>query len=305
MRGVYLHTSIKGCTMQQGYVVRWNSERQYGIVKPNDGGATVFVHFNDRRPPLGRRITIPEPRIGDAIDYELNLRATRPQASLWSYANRLNTLTLAQQDLVRRVLGPYAGEFAIWDVMQDDEPPVQWQGQEWYGAVIKGPGTRGTFHQVLLWAWYYIAERNHEGLPKLVPWPDMPHYSVRVRTDGQWQPNGLVLYTWAQANGYGRHLVQRGHYSEAKVWDLAPGFVYSVGEVAKVLAKCQCDVGRDAQIGGSEVTWFNDSRRQGDAVVAEGRFGSHSWVSFNGQTFLGDEARLLEHCGMVADMAVM
>lgn len=60
--------------LQDGFVLKWNDERGFGFLQPDDAGPTVFVHISGFANP-GRR-----PSEGDRIRFRIDRSDRRPKA---------------------------------------------------------------------------------------------------------------------------------------------------------------------------------------------------------------------------------
>jgi cold shock CspA family protein len=60
---------------QHGKLCKWNDERGFGFIKPNDGSSDIFAHITafpkNAEPPM----------IGDALSYTVTMRDGKPQAT--------------------------------------------------------------------------------------------------------------------------------------------------------------------------------------------------------------------------------
>jgi cold shock CspA family protein len=298
--------------MPEGKVVFYRNAGQFGFIRPNEGDGRIYFHYS--RGTLGgsvRHVPMPVPKVGDRVVYTLG----RPRedgrvfANSWTLADikeRLNTLTPEQQRLKQRVLGLAADQWEIWNATDELGKGAAIAHRELFGSYFTAQQTsgapRGTFNQVLLWARFYMAEHGYEGAPPFSPWPDMPRYRVRYLSDGKWTPTGLAWYTKVQAEAFAARLRQTESRPETSVrvadlWPTAPRL--SVAGAATVLAACGRDVLKDDWTGASEVSWIDNQWGQ-PAEVATAYFGGDNpWVTIDGQTYTGEEARHLQFCGRI------
>lgn len=287
--------------MYEGTVVFYNKGRLFGFIKPDDSDRKIFFHYsNGSLGRSARHVVVPDPTIGDRVRYNVN-RLGETRAIVWSFCDikeRLDTLSPSQRELVRQVLGDKeAKEWEIWDASEELAEDRRYEGREWFGAQLNGSGPRGTFYQVLLWSRYWLAEHDVAG-PPLLRWPDMPRYTVRIKAGGQWRVINTPWYTRIQAEVFEQHLLAEGRYDGVRVVDLwSDSPPLTVDEVAKVLAECRRDVLKDDYAGDSEVSWIDNSW-DAHTEVATARFSeANTWLTMNGHTYRGAEARQLQFCG--------
>ncbi|WP_090367242.1 cold shock domain-containing protein [Ferrimonas sediminum] len=82
MSGIGEAETSGGTVRQQGILIRWNDNRGYGFVEPDNGGPAVFAHISEFRQQRLR------PKIGDRLTYDLETggpkgpRAIRIEAEL-------------------------------------------------------------------------------------------------------------------------------------------------------------------------------------------------------------------------------
>ena len=287
--------------MYKGNVVFYNPDRNFGFIMPDGSKGKIFFHYSKGwRGRSVRNVPVPVPQKGDRVVYNVR-EPGDTRANIWVFADinvRLNTLTPAQLELVRQVLGEEESqEWEVWNASEELAEDRRYEGREWYGAQRSGSGPRGTFYQVLLWARYYMAERGVTD-PPLKRWPDMPRYTVRIKAGGQWSVINTPRYTRVQAEVFAQHVRDQDRYADVRVYDLWPDAPnLSVNEAAKVLAECGRDVLKDGYIGDSEVSWFDESWGARTEVATARFSGDNSWVTMAGVTYRGDEARLLQFCG--------
>ncbi len=59
---------------QHGKLCKWNDERGFGFIKPNDGGKDIFVHISEFPQNADT------PVVGDALAYNIEILDSKPQA---------------------------------------------------------------------------------------------------------------------------------------------------------------------------------------------------------------------------------
>jgi uncharacterized membrane protein YsdA (DUF1294 family)/cold shock CspA family protein len=82
-------------TMRVGEVVRWDNDRGFGFIAPDDGGSNVFLHISDLTAGSMR------PHLGDRVDFALE-RDERGRM----HASHATVLTAVTDDIVPPRLHP-------------------------------------------------------------------------------------------------------------------------------------------------------------------------------------------------------
>jgi cold shock CspA family protein len=279
-----------------GTVTYYNTERYYGFIKPDGGGKRIFFHHSQGDTLTRHKVEMPIPKRDDRVSFSFNTVTRR--ATAWTFVDirdRVNTLRPEELELARRILGKHYddGVIEIWDTLTAwGEPP--WHMPAGLEIFQSNPGPQGTFHQVLRWCRYFLAEHGHEGTPPLQRWRDMPRYSVRFQTfgGGPWLPINMAWYTPAEADAFAAHLRAEGRYGEVRVLDLWPDApALSVSETMKVLATAEIVEE------GTRITWVSHRWEGHPAVVAWGDLDPNASVTFNGLEYRGRAAERLRWCG--------